>query len=355
MNWLLRSTAWLLAGCVANSLIACGGGGGSDGGGASSAASQAPTRKLEPVTPTSLTAVAGDTVAPAPTVRLTGPTAEPVSGVSVSFIVTGGGSVANASALTGADGTATAGAWRLGQTVGSYTLTARATGLADVVFTALAQPGSIASVSQLPMGSVDATPGATLSSPLQVRVTDAFGNAVAGARVTFRVVSGDGTVAGAVTESNLQGVATSGSWTLGPGPGTQQVEAEADGISTVFSVLPCDAACRQWQLVFVRDGQLFMLDLQSGNTRQLTNDVDRRDMQPAWSPDARRVAFVRYPNPVSGPLVWHRPVSDECRRITARAKGRRPPLSGLVARRSVAGRRPRRLHLRLRHLPDHAR
>ncbi|HEX2203628.1 MAG TPA: pre-peptidase C-terminal domain-containing protein [Longimicrobium sp.] len=82
---------------------------------------------------------AGDTVAVRPAVRLTDGEGQPLAGVPVTFAVTGGlGSVETAEAVTGADGVASAGAWRLGTGIGHNQVIATAPGLAPVYFRAIA-------------------------------------------------------------------------------------------------------------------------------------------------------------------------------------------------------------------------
>ncbi len=49
-----------------------------------------------------------------------------------------------------------------------------------------------------------------------VRVADAFDNPVAGVSVTFAVASGGGSITGATQNTDSDGIATVGSWTLGP-------------------------------------------------------------------------------------------------------------------------------------------
>lgn len=49
-----------------------------------------------------------------------------------------------------------------------------------------------------------------------VRVADAFDNAVAGVSVSFAVTSGGGNITGATQSTDADGIATVGSWTLGP-------------------------------------------------------------------------------------------------------------------------------------------
>ncbi|HUF66499.1 MAG TPA: hypothetical protein VMM17_11055 [Gemmatimonadaceae bacterium] len=94
---------------------------------------------LSATTATALGGTAGTAVAPTPVVQVLGMNGAPVQGVTVTFEVTAGaGTVANATQVTDAQGTASAGTWVLGPAAGTHTLTASATGLTSVVFTAQA-------------------------------------------------------------------------------------------------------------------------------------------------------------------------------------------------------------------------
>ena len=64
-----------------------------------------------------------------------------------------------------------------------------------------------------------------------VKVSDAFGNGVAGFSITFAVASGGGTITGATTTTNASGVATVGSWTLGTTAGTNTLTASGTGLT----------------------------------------------------------------------------------------------------------------------------
>jgi len=84
------------------------------------------------------TATAGTTVGTPPSVIVRDASNNPVPDVAVTFVVvTGGGTVDPTTAVsTDADGIAAATSWTLGTTAGSNTLTASATDLAAVTFTA---------------------------------------------------------------------------------------------------------------------------------------------------------------------------------------------------------------------------
>jgi glucose/arabinose dehydrogenase len=65
-----------------------------------------------------------------------------------------------------------------------------------------------------------------------VRVTDRAGRAVPNMSVVFEVVSGGGSVTGATQTTGTDGIATVGSWTLGPA-GPQQLNARTLGLPVV--------------------------------------------------------------------------------------------------------------------------
>src|SRR5688500_12421215 len=77
----------------------------------------------------------GAIVGGAPSVRVVDAFGNPVPGVPVTFVASGGGTVTNATVTSGALGVATVGSWRLGA-VGTNTLTASSGTLTPVTFTA---------------------------------------------------------------------------------------------------------------------------------------------------------------------------------------------------------------------------
>jgi hypothetical protein len=162
---------------------------------------------------------AGTAVAVAPAVRVTDSHGNNVSGVSVTFTPSGGGTgaaVTGSPATTDASGIATVGSWTLGQTAGANSLVAAA-GALNTTFTATGTAGAGSSIAINAGDAQTAASGAAVATAPSVIVKDQFNNPVAGASVTFSVTGGGGSATGLTTTTNGSGVATVGSWTLGSG------------------------------------------------------------------------------------------------------------------------------------------
>jgi Tol biopolymer transport system component len=172
------------------------------------------------------TAVAGSDVTTAPSVKVTDANGNTVAGATVTFsVASGGGSVTGATATSNASGIATVGSWKLGTAAGTNTLTASSGTLPAVTFTATGIAGAAALISINSGNNQTVTAGGSVGVPPSVKVTDANANAVAGAAVTFAVVSGGGSITGATPTTNASGIAQVGSWTLGPTPGVNTLSA----------------------------------------------------------------------------------------------------------------------------------
>ena len=168
-------------------------------------------------------------------VKATKSNGQALAGVTVTFRVTsGGGSVFAGAATTGTNGIAQE-YWTLGtSTAELQQLEVRAvlsTGQKQVygVFTATPLAGP---PTQIAMQDGDGqTAGTSSSVPIapEVLVTDQYGNPVPGWSVTFAVASGGGSVTGGNATTSPSGVATVGSWTLGPAAGDNSLIATATG------------------------------------------------------------------------------------------------------------------------------
>lgn len=194
----------------------------------------------QPAAPASLQIVSGNgqsatvgtSVADAPTVRVLDDQSNAVSGVTVSFsVISGGGSVAGATATSNGAGDASPSSWALGTTAGSNQLRASVAGVPTVTLTATGVAGAASSVVATAGDGQSATVSTGVSVPPTVRVDDAHGNPVSGVSVTFAVTAGGGSVGGAAQSTDAGGLASVGSWTLGSTPGANALSATVDGVS----------------------------------------------------------------------------------------------------------------------------
>ncbi|MGH7537466.1 MAG: Ig-like domain-containing protein, partial [Gemmatimonadales bacterium] len=155
-----------------------------------------------------------------------------VGGVAVQFSVqSGGGQVSPSDVVSDDQGFAQASA-TLGISLGIQSFRAIVTGLPPVIFSATATAGAATQISANSPLDQSATVSTAVAAPPSVLVQDASGNPVQGHSVSFVVTAGGGTVVPTtpVLTSTL-GVAQSTSWTLGPTPGPNALEARAPGLT----------------------------------------------------------------------------------------------------------------------------
>ena len=81
--------------------------------------------------------------------------------------------------------------------------------------------------------TLSAAVGAPVTEPPSVVVRNQSGQPVAGARVSFSVATGGGRVTGGNATTDASGVATVGSWTLGPTAGSNTLTATAGNLPAV--------------------------------------------------------------------------------------------------------------------------
>ncbi len=179
------------------------------------------------------TAPANANVADPPSVVVRDAGGIPVPGVVVTFtVVTGGGSVTGSPVTTNANGIATVTSWKLGPVAGANSVRASATGLPQVTFNAIGTAGAAAAVAIHAGDNQAAVAGTTVATQPTVRVTDAGGNPVPGATVTFLVTGGGGSITAANQVTDALGLAAVGSWTLGAGaPNTLRATVTGTGIN----------------------------------------------------------------------------------------------------------------------------
>jgi adhesin/invasin len=161
-----------------------------------------------------------------------------VGGVAVVFSVgSGGGTITGGNAVTDALGIARVGSWRLGPTPGHQTLLATAAGLqgSPLTFNAQATVPVATSMSIHAGNNQSAQAGTSVATAPAVIVRDAGGSPVSGVVVTFSVSGGGGSISGATATTGSNGVATAGTWTLGPTAGANSLTASGAGLSVTFS------------------------------------------------------------------------------------------------------------------------
>ncbi|WP_396216291.1 beta strand repeat-containing protein [Gemmatimonas sp.] len=179
------------------------------------------------------TATAFSTVAVNPSVVVRDNRGNPVQGVTVTFAPSAGGAVTGGSAITNAAGVATVGSWKLSAVAGPQTLTATLAGVANVIFQATATAGAATAVQVVGDSVLPAFPVFSFVSPLPtLRVVDANGNPVAGASVTFEVVTGAGnTLTGATKTTGNDGLAQITTWRIGTVAGVYRIRAVVSGLA----------------------------------------------------------------------------------------------------------------------------
>lgn len=186
-----------------------------------------------------LTKVAGDgQVAPVSDAVLLRPAVDvrdafgnAVPGVSVTFVVTaGGGTVDGGSTTTDQNGLATVGNWIMGSVAGPQELTATADDLTPVTFAAEARNRVASRIVAHPANDISATWGDILAP--SVIVLDEFGGPVAGVPVTFAAFGGGGSITGANAVTDVDGIASVGSWRVVSCSGPSTLQANAAGVAT---------------------------------------------------------------------------------------------------------------------------
>ena len=161
--------------------------------------------------------------------------------VLVEFRVTSGGGTTSSPSIETTDNQGIAQVWwRLGtSTAQAQLVEVRLVSDGRLVgsFSATALPGPAVNLSRLPPDS-QSTPRLTaVPIPPAVRVTDQFGNPIAGIVVTFTVPSSDSgaSVTGSPAVTNSAGTATVGSWVLGRTVGAHSIFVTAAGVTGVAS------------------------------------------------------------------------------------------------------------------------
>ncbi|MBA3553579.1 MAG: Ig-like domain repeat protein [Gemmatimonadales bacterium] len=170
---------------------------------------------------------------PAPlVVRVTDGLGNPVPGVTVTWAVSGGGSIDPASGLSGDDGTVSA-QRVLGPTAGLQSAQAAVEGLANpVTFTHTADASNPTSLVRVSGQGQTAPAGFQLPDSLVVRLLDDNGNGIGGRSVTWVVPAGAGAVDPVNSTTTADGYAVT-RWTLGAAAGDYTINAVFSGLPSI--------------------------------------------------------------------------------------------------------------------------
>jgi alpha-tubulin suppressor-like RCC1 family protein len=196
-----------------------------------------PATKMSLLTAPSATAGARVAFATQPAVQLldANDNAAPQQGVVVTAAITAGGGTlgGTTTATTDQTGAATFTNLSIGGSAGARTLSFSATGISSTTADVTIQAGAASSVAINAGNNQNATAGSAVTIAPSVVVSDADGNVVSGATVTFAVASGGGSVTGASAITGSNGVATVGSWTLGATAGANTLTATSGTLPAV--------------------------------------------------------------------------------------------------------------------------
>lgn len=154
-------------------------------------------------------------------------------GTEITVAITSGeGTVVGVpSVRTDTTGAATFEELALAGPVGEKTLTFSSPGLLSASSSINLTAGPAASIAASGGNGQSAATGTPVSSSPSVLVTDVDGNPVGDITVTFAVVSGGGSITGESPSTDAAGLATVGSWMLGPTAGTNTLTATAEGLT----------------------------------------------------------------------------------------------------------------------------
>ncbi len=183
-------------------------------------------------------ALVGSAVSINPAARVSDQYGNAIGGVPVTFTISlGGGSIGPPSTVTtDTAGIARSPTWTLGLLAGLNTLSATASGLPTVTFTAQGIV-SLANSIALNGGNGQTDTVSTALGAYSVKVLDALGAPVAGVPVSWAVPPNSGTIAPAQSTTDVAGIATA-TRTLGTVAGIQTATASVGGLTgspVVFS------------------------------------------------------------------------------------------------------------------------
>ncbi len=181
----------------------------------------------------------GSAISPAVTVRVEDAQGTLVTGATNTVTIAlganpGGATLSGTKTVAASGGIATFADLSLNSPGTGYTLTASASGLSGDVSSAFnITTGAASQIVANSATTLSGTVGSAVSPNPSVKVTDGSGSPVSGVSVIFAVTQGGGSVAGGTQTTDGSGIATVGSWTLGPTAGSSNntLTASASGLS----------------------------------------------------------------------------------------------------------------------------
>ncbi len=189
--------------------------------------------QVSPTNGNQQTATVASVLPTAVTVKATDPySGNPFPGVTVTFTDGGkGGSFNPASVVTDQNGNAVT-AYKLPSKVGTYTLTATATGFGPGYFTETGVAGPVKTLVKWQGQSQSGMANTPLALPLITKATDAYGNGIAGVVITYSDLGKGGTFSANPVTTNSSGQA-SVNYLMPTTSGTVKINASSPGLTTV--------------------------------------------------------------------------------------------------------------------------
>lgn len=162
-------------------------------------------------------ATVGTALATAPTFVVKDANGNALSNVGVTVTVASGGGTLTGAPTRTSSGPTSVGTWVLGTTAGTNTLSVVVSGLStSLVISATGTAGPPSKVVVASGANQSAAATSSVASPIVVKVTDQYGNGVAGQPVAFAITAGGGSLSGSATAtSDASGSATAPTWFMG--------------------------------------------------------------------------------------------------------------------------------------------
>ncbi|MBM4193469.1 MAG: hypothetical protein FJ202_03695 [Gemmatimonadetes bacterium] len=302
-NWTMGTTlgAAKLVGILANSFVL-------DSAVFTATTTTGPVASLTRVSGDSQTTNAGRTLGAALVVKAKDAFGNNLSGVKITWTpAVLNGSASFTTDTTAADGTASA-SWKLGTGATVQSLSAAATGLAAVGFTATATPdtGRVVTIT-----GGDAQTGAVsvaLATQITARVTDQYGNLINGETIVWNdSLTGGGSLSPLISATGTNGQ-TSTTWTLGLRPGPQLARLRTtNGTRKTYS------ATATIGFSDVRAGNFQTCGIVAGNNRAYCwglNDVGQLGKGTLISATAPTTPAATATDSTAGPFVQFRQLTS---------------------------------------------